>query len=79
MFGRRAAGDGGRAAVFRELLLSLVSPCCAGYGVSADIYVIFIFTYVLHAFEKASRKTSRHDLEVARRRYRNLMAERARR
>jgi phage-related protein len=35
--------------------------------------------YVLHAFQKRSRKTSQHDLEVARRRYRDLMAERARR
>ena len=35
--------------------------------------------YVLHAFEKTSRKTSRRDLDVARWRYRDLMAERARR
>ena len=35
--------------------------------------------YVLHAFEKKSRKTSRHDLDVARRRYKALMIERARR
>ncbi len=35
--------------------------------------------YVLHAFQKKSRKTSREDLELARRRYREarLMAERS--
>jgi phage-related protein len=33
--------------------------------------------YVLHAFEKTSRKTSRHDLDIARQRYRDPMAERA--
>lgn len=32
--------------------------------------------YVLHAFEKKSRKTARPDVEVARRRYRDLMRER---
>ena len=35
--------------------------------------------YVLHAFEKKSRKTPRRDIELARRRYRELMAERERR
>lgn len=35
--------------------------------------------YVLHVFEKKSRKTSRHDLEVARRRYKDLIIERTRR
>lgn len=35
--------------------------------------------YVLHAFEKKSRKTSRRDLDVARRRYGALMVERNRR
>jgi phage-related protein len=28
--------------------------------------------YVLHSFQKKSRKTSRHDLELARRRYRQI-------
>lgn len=32
--------------------------------------------YVLHAFEKKSQKTSKADLEIARNRYRDLMAER---
>ena len=32
--------------------------------------------YVLHAFEKKSRKTSRLDVELARQRYRNLVRER---
>lgn len=32
--------------------------------------------YVLHAFEKRSRKTARLDLELARQRYRNLVRER---
>jgi phage-related protein len=32
--------------------------------------------YVLHAFEKKSRKTARLDMELARQRYRNLVRER---
>lgn len=32
--------------------------------------------YVLHAFEKKSRKTGRLDAELARQRYRNLLKER---
>lgn len=32
--------------------------------------------YVLHAFEKRSRKTARLDIELARQRYRNLARER---
>jgi phage-related protein len=32
--------------------------------------------YVLHAFEKRSRKTSRHDIAVGRARYRRLVAAR---
>jgi len=32
--------------------------------------------YVLHAFEKRTRKTSRHDIAVAQRRYQALLAER---
>ena len=32
--------------------------------------------YVLHAFEKKSRKTARLDIELARQRYRNLVRER---
>jgi len=32
--------------------------------------------YMLHVLEKTSRKTSWHDLDVARRRYRDLIAER---
>jgi len=34
--------------------------------------------YVLHAFEKKSQKTSRPDIEVARRRYQDLISERQR-
>jgi phage-related protein len=33
--------------------------------------------YVLHAFEKKSRKTARLDVELARQRYRNLVRERS--
>jgi phage-related protein len=32
--------------------------------------------YVLHAFEKKSRKTSRHDVEVGRARYAEMLADR---
>jgi phage-related protein len=32
--------------------------------------------YVLHAFEKRTRKTSAHDLELARQRYQALIAHR---
>jgi len=32
--------------------------------------------YVLHAFEKKSRKTSRHDLELGRTRYAEMVADR---
>ncbi len=35
--------------------------------------------YVLHAFEKRSRRTSKHDLDLAKRRFRLLMIERAQR
>lgn len=35
--------------------------------------------YVLHAFEKTSRKTSKPDLELARKRYRQLIRERRQR
>ena len=35
--------------------------------------------YVLHAFEKRSRRTSKHDLDLAKRRLRLLMIERAQR
>jgi len=35
--------------------------------------------YVLHAFEKKSRKTPTRDLDLARRRYRDLMVERGQR
>jgi len=31
--------------------------------------------FVLHAFEKKSRKTARQDIDLARRRYRDLMRE----
>lgn len=33
--------------------------------------------YVLHAFEKRSRKTSRQDIDVGRKRYREVIARRA--
>ncbi len=32
--------------------------------------------YVLHAFEKRTRKTSRHEVELARQRYQALIAQR---
>jgi phage-related protein len=32
--------------------------------------------YVLHAFEKRTRKTSKHDIELARQRYQALIAQR---
>jgi phage-related protein len=32
--------------------------------------------YVLHAFEKRSRKTDRHDIELGRQRFRALMSRR---
>ena len=32
--------------------------------------------YVLHAFEKRTRKTSQHDVELARQRYQALVAQR---
>ncbi len=32
--------------------------------------------YVLHAFQKASRKMSREDLEIARQRYREMLDQR---
>lgn len=35
--------------------------------------------YVLHAFEKRSRRTSKHDLDLTKRRLRLLMTERAQR
>ena len=35
--------------------------------------------YVLHAFEKKSRKTARTDIELARRRFRELIRERRQR
>jgi phage-related protein len=50
--------------------------------VSAGAYrVIFVAKleeaiYVLHAFQKKSQETSRHDIEVARARYRELRARR---
>jgi phage-related protein len=49
--------------------------------VSGEHRILFVATlgpeiYVLHAFEKRSRKTTRRDIELARRRYRNLRAER---
>ena len=46
--------------------------------------VIFVATfdeaiYVLHAFEKRARKTPRHDVDLAKRRYRDVIAKRERR
>ena len=35
--------------------------------------------YVLHAFEKKSRKTSRHDIDLGRARYAEILAERSER
>ena len=32
--------------------------------------------YVLHAFEKRTKKTSQHDVELARQRYQALVAQR---
>lgn len=35
--------------------------------------------YVLHAFDKTSQRTSQHDVDLARQRYRDLLAERRQR
>jgi phage-related protein len=48
---------------------------------SAQYRVFFVAkfeeaVYVLHAFEKKSRKTSRHDLELGRARYAEMIADR---
>ena len=48
-------------------------------------YRVLVFTkfeaavFVLHAFAKKSRKTPRRDIDLARRRYRDLIGELARR
>ena len=46
-------------------------------GLEHRVFYVVAFTdgiYVLHAFEKRSRKTSKRDLDLARGRYRALMA-----
>jgi phage-related protein len=48
-------------------------------GTAHRVFVVRKFTealYVLHAFEKKSQKTSKNDIDLAKRRYRELIAER---
>jgi phage-related protein len=50
-------------------------------GTEHRIFVVSKFEeaiYVLHAFEKKSQKTSKHDVDLAKQRYRDLVAERRR-
>jgi phage-related protein len=51
-------------------------------GTEHRVFVVSKFEeaiYVLHAFDKTSQQTSRHDLELAKQRYRDLIAERRQR
>lgn len=51
-------------------------------GTEHRVFIVARFAeavYVLHAFEKKARQTPRRDLELARRRYRDLMRERLQR
>lgn len=51
-------------------------------GTAHRVFVVNKFEeaiYVLHAFEKKSGKTAKSDVDLARRRYRDLIAERDRR
>ena len=51
-------------------------------GTEHRVFVVSKFEeaiYVLHAFDKTSQRTSKHDLELAERRYRDLIAERRQR
>ena len=48
-------------------------------GTEHRVLIVTKFTealYVLHAFEKKSHKTSRRDINLARKRYRELIGER---
>jgi phage-related protein len=48
-------------------------------GTEHRVFVVTKFeeaVYVLHAFQKKSQKTPKHDIELARRRYNDLIAER---
>ena len=48
-------------------------------GTEHRVFIVAKFTealYILHAFEKKSRKTSDRDMNIARKRYRELIAER---
>jgi phage-related protein len=51
-------------------------------GTEHRVFVVSKFEeaiYVLHAFDKTSQRTAKHDLDLARRRYRDLLAERRQR
>ena len=64
-------------------------PCAAGtievrirVGTAHRVFVVTKFEeaiYVLHAFEKKSEKTSQADIDLAKHRYRDLIAERQKR
>lgn len=48
-------------------------------GAEHRVFVVAKFeeaVYVLHAVQKRSQKTSKHDIDLARRRYNELIAER---
>ena len=51
-------------------------------GTEHRVFVVSKFEeaiYVLHAFDKKSQQTSKHDLNLAKQRYRDLLAERRQR
>jgi len=51
-------------------------------GTEHRVFVVSKFEeaiYVLHAFDKTSQRTSQHDVDLARQRYRDLLAERRQR
>jgi phage-related protein len=51
-------------------------------GMEHRVFVVSKFEeaiYVLHAFDKKSKQTSKHDLDLATRRYRDLLVERRQR
>jgi phage-related protein len=48
-------------------------------GTEHRVFVVSKFeeaVYVLHAFDKTSQRTSKHDVDLARQRYRDILAER---
>jgi phage-related protein len=85
---RRRAGQGLRRVQAGQLPIDWKPMPDIGPGVSelrvragGAFRVIYVAkfaeaVYVLHAFEKKSRKTARLDVELARQRYRNLVRER---